>query len=711
MNKNLAGGDKATVQALKDAGLNFQAIRDMKPEDAFLAITDAIQQIPDPMEQSAVALQLFGKGAASLLPGIKEGFRGAAASAQKMSEDTINSLENAQDAWSKLANSVTIATGTIIASTIHAATETTSSFTAFTNFAQNVIRVGVPAALALASAQDQAAAAAKKHLDVNLPLEGAVHKTAEQLAAEEAAAKKATDAIAAHAAAIQALTDKYSGAALAKQVNDLSEAMKKLGPSANFQQLADDIGKLFKEGANLTPQMLQLGIAFGTLTPPMLTVQQAFKDLSATIDVVPPKIDKVWEELNKPIPFGITQLKNELAALVVISPADMLKGVTVQAHDVNKALGELSQSFSQLAQIAGGGLGAVVRDLGTLVSSLETTNKSVKAFEEGKKAFSAGSSLAGIAGMASGIMGIASAAIAAGKAIANLFNRDQGRDLVKEWAQSITGSSDLNALHTLLSEKLPADAEKFWIMLTQGSAHGDPKAAQAAIDQVTKALDEQKTKSEQAGVAAVTAAAQESDAFKAAKDAVSTLDGQIKSLQDSIAGEAPEEFMGIVEQQTRARIAALSTEREAAQSSLEALTSTMIDSINGVKQAIEDLPKTITFAVNGTGFNPNSGNGEQPEHAATGGIVGFGRIIPFASGGKVGTDTVPAMLTPGEIVLNAAQQKRLANGLTSDGRRYSELQALRKDLQAQRDEAAAERQFTRVLLPKAIASALQRRVA
>jgi hypothetical protein len=377
MNQNLAGGDKATVQALKDAGLNFQAIRNMKPEDAFLAITDAIQQIPDPMTQSDIALQLFGKSAGQLLPAIKEGFRGTASAASKMSEDTIGSLKQAQDAWNAFGTSVTNVTGTAIATAINGTKNLAGSLSGFTMFLENTIRVGGPAALALASAQEQMAKASAKATDAQPPLTNAVHKTAEELAAEEAAAKKAADAIAAHAAAIQALADKYSGAAIAKQVNDLSEAMKKLGPSANFQQLADDIGKLFKEGANLTPQMLQLGIAFGTLTPPMITVQQAFKDLAATIDVVPPKIDKVWEELNKPIPFGITQLKNEFAALVVISPETMLKGVAVQAHDVNKALGELSQSFSELAQIAGGSLGDVVRGMGTLISSLETTNKSL----------------------------------------------------------------------------------------------------------------------------------------------------------------------------------------------------------------------------------------------------------------------------------------------------------------------------------------------
>lgn len=53
--------------------------------------------------------------------------------------------------------------------------------------------------------------------------------------------------------------------------------------------------------------------------------------------------------------------------------------------------------------------------------------------------------------------------------------------------------------------------------------------------------------------------------------------------------------------------------------------------------------------------------------AATGGLVGRGRVIPFALGGPVfspmGTDTVPAMLTPGEIVLNAAQQRRVAGAM------------------------------------------------
>lgn len=49
------------------------------------------------------------------------------------------------------------------------------------------------------------------------------------------------------------------------------------------------------------------------------------------------------------------------------------------------------------------------------------------------------------------------------------------------------------------------------------------------------------------------------------------------------------------------------------------------------------------------------------EYHAQGGIVGNGPFIPR------GSDTVPAMLTPGEVVLNASQQRNIASNLQSNG--------------------------------------------
>ena len=101
----------------------------------------------------------------------------------------------------------------------------------------------------------------------------------------------------------------------------------------------------------------------------------------------------------------------------------------------------------------------------------------------------------------------------------------------------------------------------------------------------------------------------------------------------------------------------------------------------------------------------------QAPGAATGGIVGFGRIIPFGRGGMVpfaamGTDTVPAMLTPGEIILNAAQQRSVA-GAVGDVAMRRELVGLRRDLQRQAEQMAIDRALQLQLLPKAMKAAVQ----
>jgi predicted DNA-binding protein YlxM (UPF0122 family) len=192
MNKNLATGDSSTIQALNSVGLKFDDIRNMKPEDAFLAITDAIQKIPDPMKQIEVGTALMGKGFAELLPGIKEGFRAAADGANKMSNDTVDSLEAAQDAWGKLANAVTIASGEIIAASISVGKEVTSSWQSAAQFALNWMTFGAGAAATMA---DLSQATKKTAADINLSLPPAVHKTKEELDAAEKAAKKHAEAL------------------------------------------------------------------------------------------------------------------------------------------------------------------------------------------------------------------------------------------------------------------------------------------------------------------------------------------------------------------------------------------------------------------------------------------------------------------------------------------------------------------------------------
>lgn len=64
----LAGGDNTAAGALDALGLSFDNIRSMAPDKAFTTIADAIAKVPDPMDRSKLAMDLFGKSGAELLP-------------------------------------------------------------------------------------------------------------------------------------------------------------------------------------------------------------------------------------------------------------------------------------------------------------------------------------------------------------------------------------------------------------------------------------------------------------------------------------------------------------------------------------------------------------------------------------------------------------------------------------------------------------------
>lgn len=68
MSDRLASGDKSAVGALQRLGLSFDVIRAMSPDKAFIAIAEAIAGVPDPMEQARDATDLFGRTGLQLLP-------------------------------------------------------------------------------------------------------------------------------------------------------------------------------------------------------------------------------------------------------------------------------------------------------------------------------------------------------------------------------------------------------------------------------------------------------------------------------------------------------------------------------------------------------------------------------------------------------------------------------------------------------------------
>ncbi len=130
------------------------------------------------------------------------------------------------------------------------------------------------------------------------------------------------------------------------------------------------------------------------------------------------------------------------------------------------------------------------------------------------------------------------------------------------------------------------------------------KDFEAAVRDVVAALEAQKKKTEETAAAtseAATAAAAAAEKEKAAreeqiaalKEQLAGLDKERQTLVDSIANEAPEEVMGVVEAETRARIAQIDAEKEALQKKVDDVQAAQDEASANAEQQTADLRKKI----------------------------------------------------------------------------------------------------------------------
>lgn len=323
---------------------------------------------------------------------------------------------------------------------------------------------------------------------------------------------------------------------------------------------------------------------------------------------------------------------------------------------------EAAQQYGQkLAQVIVGALqggGDVTKALGATLGG--DLGVKLGGMLGAKLAKGIGGALGGmVGGMASSFIGPLGSILGAwaGEKIGGLF----GGNKVKKLIEDSFGSYDA------LREKMNAlgdEGDRMWVKLTQQTGKGDIASATKQIEAMEAALARVGTTADKAAEAQKKVAAESVARLTKAHDAataqVKALDDQLASLYKSIENEAPEEVMGVIESQARARISALEKERDAAQRHVESIQQQLIESTNRVADALDKLPKQLEILVTPRFERFEGGEYPEPEGYARGGLVGRGMFR------SRGTDTVPAMLTPGEIVLNAAQQDNVAAALQSD---------------------------------------------
>jgi hypothetical protein len=443
----------------------------------------------------------------------------------------------------------------------------------------------------------------------------------------------------AHADSIKALADRYSGNGAIKAANDMLEALRKMPPVIKLTRSAqDDINKVMEEaldvyraqGREAPAAIRAVAAATMDLNRLMPTVREGMasvftevgttvRDLSADIlelyailgkmpdiEIGPPSNlpgtpfkpgipaappASMWDGLQGSIDTvarSFFQLGSVTDSLRVRGIAAFMNGLdlamkSAQAFgtglvNLTKGIGSIVGNLSQIAGAAVGGAGAIISATGS-----GSTGSRV-----GKGALTGaaiGANPALIA--ATGGLSIAVGALA-GAIVGWARGRNQGRNLVEDFAKQMGG---FDALRERMNE-LGDEGEALWIKLTQGVGKGDAKGAQAAIDAVTEAFQRQKEKIAEIGREAEQAAADTIKAQEAMvaplKDRIANLGQEYDRLFDSIRDEAPEEVMGIIEQQTRARMEAVAKERDQTQQELEKLQESFKESMGGVTKELKD---------------------------------------------------------------------------------------------------------------------------
>jgi hypothetical protein len=327
-----------------------------------------------------------------------------------------------------------------------------------------------------AEATDSATGALKRHGD----------ETERSTALTKAAAAEAKK----HAEAVKAIVAALSGSGAASAANDMLEALKQVGPISRLTVEAQ------KKIATTMDAAIEVYKAAGREIP-AAWVQMANAarinsaiQISDTNDLIVALGKLKQTYLSMPLPdisvtAGLNGLDlSKLGTQVAISAPKI--NLFSQLFGDSKTIGtQLGNAIMGAIQGGGNIFGAAAGSLGQTLGTNTAAKFAAHFLKDGAGMFS--KALGGVLSSALPVVGSLIGPLAT--ALWGHFFGTGGRDAVKDFAQSVTGSTDLNAMHKYLQDNLSGDeAEKFWKALTQGVGRNNPQQAKAIIDQVTAAV-------------------------------------------------------------------------------------------------------------------------------------------------------------------------------------------------------------------------------
>lgn len=97
MQNRIAEGDKSAVEALARLGLSFAQLKNLSPDQQFIAIAREVAAIEDPMLRTKTAMDLFGRAGAEILPTMTADIKALGDEAPVMSEKAVKAFDDIGD--------------------------------------------------------------------------------------------------------------------------------------------------------------------------------------------------------------------------------------------------------------------------------------------------------------------------------------------------------------------------------------------------------------------------------------------------------------------------------------------------------------------------------------------------------------------------------------------------------------------------------------
>jgi hypothetical protein len=594
---NLAGGSKSVVAGVTALGLSFKELQAQSPDEQFNQIAEALGRMEDPQERNRIALELFGRAAKDVLPAIAEGYRTMADAAAVAGDAQLRVLDALGDAWAKFVRDSQTNAAQFAGSLVLAGKAIREG--GFLDAIKLGLATGDPlkGLVALGTQFGAVEAAANKAAEGNKKVGKSLTDMLADLDKSTAAQKRAQSTTDAYANSVKTLADRLSGAALTGEVRKLTDAFNSLSESQRttpvvMERTAAAALDLFNAGAKLTPELFNIVIEAGRLGDLLPKVNVGMDGLAGVGRDVTREINAANQAI-----IDMAEIMNSVKFTQGLKGLELPEGIfnltipePLPPTFWQEFLGLQGPTLAESARFAADSL------VGALSDAIVTGDwDQFKASLRDTFAQFAGSALA--AGVNLLVPGLGTLLQPLFSALADkfvgLFDRNRGRDLVEAFAESLGG---FDALQARFAE-MGAEGDRLWRLLTQGVGRNNPDQARRAIEEVTRALAAQEQKQKEAGDAAVEAARKIKDSQDAATSALrgrlSELSAEYDRLFDSIKNEAPEEVMGVIESQTRERMAAIREEQVETQNALERVLQSLEDSFAGIGQAAIEAARVI----------------------------------------------------------------------------------------------------------------------